>query len=428
MPEKLARIEQLLEVYKGLVEVSALINAITDSTELLPAILDVARRVMKAEAASLFFVLPDGDLELAITSGEHFVFPRADQAQPKIVVPRGCGISGWVIANGQPLLSTDAYADPRFYSGVDQQTGFHTRSILCTPLVRNGKEIGVLQLLNPIHRPAFDELDLEAFNAYGILAATAIDKLRSIERRRAQDRIEQEISFASEIQASFLPQSLPQIESPQFAALYRPALNVGGDFYDVIEIGPDEIYFVVGDVSGKGMPAALLMAQALSILRLILKPGISPVTAMARWNAMLSGHTIRGMFITALLGRVVSSTREVEMCSAGHCHPFLIDSAGHCREVTIAGSPPLGLLPELPNHSHTLTLGIDEWLVLYTDGLVESFNAARQPLKSEGVAALLSAKFAHASEVIEALRLGESLHRLQAPPHDDLTVLAFGFR
>jgi len=205
-------------------------------------------------------------------------------------------------------------------------------------------------------------------------------------------------------------------------------LNIGGDFYDVLEIGPDEIYFVVGDVSGKGIPAALLMAQSLSILRLILQPGVSPVTAMARWNAMLSGRTIRGMFITALLGRLILSTRAVEFCSAGHCHPFLVTDQGIPSQIKIPGSPPLGLLPELTAHSHHLSLKLHEWLVLYTDGLVESFNADDVPLDPEGVMRLLSHPFDSAGEVVDALNRGELEHRQQAAPHDDLTLLVFGFQ
>jgi sigma-B regulation protein RsbU (phosphoserine phosphatase) len=176
------------------------------------------------------------------------------------------------------------------------------------------------------------------------------------------------------------------------------------------------------------MPAALLMAQALSILRLILKPGISPVTAMARWNAMLTGHTIRGMFITALLGRLVLSSRQVELCSAGHCHPIAVDEGGQVREIKIAGSPPLGLLPELPARSHTMKLETHEWLVLFTDGLVESFNPEEVLLDREGVVALLGQKFAGASDVVDALNRGELNHRRGADPHDDLTILVFGFQ
>ena len=425
MAASLSTVEHQLKVYKGLVEVSALINAITNSQELLPAILDVARRVMDVEAASLFLVNATGELELACASGGGGV---GNGAAPKIVVPRGRGIAGWVLDHGRTLLVPDAYADPRFFPDVDKKTGYRSRSILCVPLVRNGSEIGVLQVLNPIGREAFEEADIEGFEAYGTLAATAIDKLRTIERQRQQERVAQEFSFAREIQASFLPQSLPRPAQVNFAAAYRPAMNVGGDFYDVIELGPDEVYFVIGDVSGKGMPAALLMAQALSILRLILQPGVSPVTAMARWNAMLSGRTIRGMFITALLGRLVLSTRTVEFCSAGHCHPFLVNELGQPAQLKTPGSPPLGLLPELPARSHHLTLKSHEWFVLYTDGLVESFNVDDVPLDPEGVLRLLSGQFASAGDVVDALNHGELEHRQQADPHDDLTLLVFGFQ
>ena len=425
MPSDLAALEHQLKVYKGLVEVSALINAITDSKELLPAILEVARRVMEVEASSLFLINPQGELELATASGGA---PNGAVPAQRIVVPRGRGISGWVLEHKQSLLVPDAYADPRFFKETDKLTGFRTRSILCVPLLRGTKEIGVLQVLNPIGRTAFDEGDLEIIEAYGTLAATAIDKLRTIERQHAQERIRQEFDFAREIQKSFLPQTLPQHAHASFAALYRPALNVGGDFYDVIEPGPGEIYFVVGDVSGKGMPAALLMAQALSILRLIVRPGISPIAAMARWNAMLSGHTIRGMFITALLGRVDVPTRQVEICSAGHCHPFRVNAGGEVQEVKIAGSPPLGLLPEIPARSNTITLDPHEYFVAYTDGLTESFDQNDELLDRSGVMALLAQRFATSTDVVDALNLGELRHRQNGDPSDDLTLLVFSLQ
>jgi sigma-B regulation protein RsbU (phosphoserine phosphatase) len=424
MPPDLETLERQLNVYKGLVEVSALINAITDSTELLPAILEVARRVMEVEASSLFLVNGQGELELASASGG----PNRALPTVKIVVPRGRGISGWVLEHRQPLLVPDAYADPRFFKETDKQTGFHTRSIMCVPLLREQKEIGVLQVLNPLGRHAFDETDLEVLVAYGTLAATAIDKLRTIERQRAQERIRQEFAFAQEIQNSFLPQKLPEHARACFAAMYRPALNVGGDFYDVIEPGPDEIYFVVGDVSGKGMPAALLMAQALSILRLIVRPGISPVAAMARWNAMLVGHTIRGMFVTALLGRIDVPSRQVELCSAGHCHPFRVATDGRVEEIKIAGSPPIGLLPEIPARSHLITLASGEYLVAYTDGLTESFDPNDELLDRSGVTQLLAHPFRTPAEVVEALNFGELRHRQDAQPGDDLTLLVFSLQ
>jgi len=415
-----ARLQQQLEIYKGLVEVSALINGITDTHELLPAILDVARRVMKADAASLFLVTPDGNLELAVASWREG--PSGPPAQ-RLIVPRGRGISGWVLEHGQTLLVPDAYEDPRFYREADKQTGYRTRSILCAPLLRNGSEIGVLQVLNPIDREAFDAADLGAFEAYANLAATAIDKLRTIDRRREQQRIEQELAIARDIQASFLPRELPRRDGVSFAASYRPARHVGGDFYDVVEIEPGRFFFVIGDVSGKGMPAALLMAQAVSTLRLILRPQLSPATALARWNEMLYGSTIRGMFITALLGCIDAAGCTVEFATAGHSAPLLVRKGGEVREVAVPGSPPLGILPRRDALSHAHSLECGDSLVCFTDGLSEAFDGSRRELGHEGIRSLLAHPFSTPQEIVDALLRGEAAHRDGADPHDDLTTL-----
>lgn len=419
------QLQHQLDLYKGLVEVSALINGITESKELMPAILDVARRVMCVEAASLFLVNAAGDLEMACGSSE---LTGNGPPPHRIIVPRGRGISGWALKEGKSLLVPDAYADPRFFREADSVTGFRTRSILCVPLARGEHEIGVLQVLNPIGRESFDEADLPVFEAYGTLAATAIDKLRTIERLRDQQRIAQEFSFAHDIQRSLLPQTLPTPSSMRFAATYRPARQVGGDFYDVIDMGDGEFFFVIGDVSGKGMPAALLMAQALTTLRGLLRPGASPATVLSRWNDMLCGHTIRGMFITALLGRIDVGTRDVEFANAGHCHPMRISGNAPPVEFFVPGSPPLGILPNRQMTSLTTKLEPHEWLVAFTDGLVDSFSAARVPLAAVGIERLLSAHFPEATDVVDALNRGELDHRGHADPHDDLTVLVFGFR
>jgi sigma-B regulation protein RsbU (phosphoserine phosphatase) len=419
-----ARLQHQLDVYKGLVEVSALINGITESAELMPAILDVARRVMDTDAASLFLVNSDENLELVVASQSDGVSGPPLQ---RVVVPRGRGISGWVLEHGQALLVRDAYEDPRFYRETDRQTGYRTRSIICVPLQRNNKKIGVLQVLNPRGRESFDEADLAAFEAYANLAATAIDKLRAIERRREEQRIDQELAIAHDIQASFLPQTLPTKDGVSFAASYRPARHVGGDFYDVVEIAPGRFFLVIGDVSGKGMPAALLMAQALSTLRLILQPAISPADALARWNEMLCGRTIRGMFITALLGALDAEERSIELASAGHSGPMLVHAHGSVETIDVPGGPPLGVIPHRTMHSVKLQLSRGDWLVTYTDGLSESFNSDRKSLDDDGIERLLARSFSSAKEIVKALLQGEEEHRGAEDPHDDLTTLVAGW-
>lgn len=417
------KLKRSLETYKGLVEVSALITAITDFRELLSAILDVSRRVMRAEASSLFLVNDTGDLQLVIGRAEERTAQKTD-----IVVPRGKGIAGWVLENGKPLLVPDAYEDPRFYREADKVSGFRTRSILCVPLLRDGREIGVLQVLNSLDRDAFDETDLEAFVAYGNLAGTAIERLRALERRAEQERVQRELDFAREIQNSFLPQTLPHRKGLGFGAYYRPARNIGGDFYDVIEVGPDEVYFVIGDVSGKGIPAALLMAQSLSALRLMIQPGISPAEALMRWNDMACGSTIRGMFVTALVGRIVPSLRTVEYASAGHCHPMRIESSDEAKDIETENGPPIGILRGLQYPLTSLAMDVGDYFVCFTDGLVESFNKNGIALDRPRVLELAGRGFSSPSDVVTALERGERDHRGEAETHDDLTILVFGFQ
>ena len=426
-----APLEDLLALYKGLVEVSTLINAITDYRELLTEIMDVARRVMRAEGSALILLNDRTDeLELVVARAVTGEVLTAHQT-----VPRRGSIAGWVFEHGASALVPDAYADPRFYQGIDRKTGLLTRSILCVPLRRRGVVVGVLQALNALgeDRPAFNAADQEALEAFANLAATAIDKLRFIEELERRARFEQELSIATEIQKSFLPASLPVRADMAFAAQYRPALAVGGDFYDLFEVGPDELYFVIGDVAGKGVPAALLMAQSLSLLRLIIVPGIAPADALERWNQMLCLRPLRGLFVTATLGRVIPSQGLVEAASAGHLPPWLVRGeelgAGSVEEMMVRSGPPLAVMPQARYQPSFLKPPPGEWLVFYTDGLTDCAPAAPgRRLGAEGARRMLEKGFASPQLVVATLLSGEAVHRADSPPQDDLTLLAFGFR
>ncbi|MCK9590067.1 MAG: SpoIIE family protein phosphatase, partial [Terrimicrobiaceae bacterium] len=309
-----------LQIYKGLVEVSGLINSITDYGELLRAILDVARRVIRAEAASLFLVDPEtGGLELAIaTRGE------TGYIEPRLSVPRGKGIAGWVFEHDEPLLIPDAYQDERFFKEADKITGFVTRSILCAPLKSESRILGVLQVLNPREKPAFEAEDFEGFCAYANLTATAMEKLRTLGKIRAQERVERDLAIAAEIQSEILSRAIPrEVHGAVFSAHNTPAANVGGDFYGVFARSPDEICFAIGDVSGKGISAALLMAQTLSAMQFVLTATAGPSAALSRLNETLFANVIRGMFVTTIIARMTPASRRVEIASAGHCLPLL---------------------------------------------------------------------------------------------------------
>lgn len=413
-----------LSIYRGLAEVSTLIGAINDFDELLRAILGVARRVLSSEAASLFLVNTEsGMLDLAMASQEDGVFMRS-----RISVPRGRGIAGWVLEKGESVLITDAYEDSRFFPEADRQTGFRTRSVLCSPLNYKGRIIGVLQLLNSIGKPHFEPEDLEGFEAYAGLTATAIEKIRSLEKLRQQERFERDIAIAADIQRELLSGAIPHdVPGARFAAFNHPAANVGGDFYDVCVRNPYEIYFAIGDVSGKGMSASLLMAQTLSAMEFVFMTTTSPADALAKLNATLSRRIVRGMFVTALIARLTPSNGRVEIGSAGHCKPILCHANGQVEVIHTESALPLGILPDRKYRQGKVYLEPGDHIVCYTDGLSESKAFDSDALFEDGLISSLSGRrFASPQSVVEHIIREEKAHRGSENQKDDLTVLVGG--
>lgn len=425
MPDEITSLKKSLKIYRGLVEVSGLIGSITDYDELLRAILDVARRVISAEAASLFFVNPaTGCLDLAIASSVEGEFDHKP-----ISVPRGRGIAGWVFEHGEGLLIEDAYADPRFYKDADRQTGFRTRSILCAPLKRDGTVIGVLQILNPRDKAAFDREDLDGFEAYANLTATAIEKLRNLQRLREQERIQRDISIAAEIQSELLSRAIPaSTPGLRFAAHNTPASNVGGDFYDVFVKTSSETYFSIGDVSGKGIAASLLMAQTLSAMQFVFASSGSPSDSLTRLNNTLNDRIVRGMFVTMLVGRIMPLDATIEIASAGHCKPAVLRANGRAEWLEIEPALPLGVLPGRSYLHQTFPFAPGDVLVVFTDGLSESqADISGEFFDTILLPTIEQSRAGSPEEMIAALVAAEQSHRGSRSQRDDLTILAGGY-
>ena len=412
-----------LAIYKGLVEVSCLINSITDHDALLRSILSVARRVMGAEAASIFLVDErTGALRLEMDA-------RGDEQyeRPGIVVPPGQGVAGWVLEHQEALLIPDAAVDARFYKAADAATGFVTKSILCAPLRHGENRLGVIEVLNATGREGFESADLEPFAAYADLTATAIEKLRGIDRLRKQERVERDLAIAGDIQRELLGQGLPErLGAFRFAARNTPAAAVGGDFHGVFPRANGDVDFVVGDVSGKGISASLLMAQTLSALPFVFDASGGPASALAALNDKFSEAMIRGMFITVIAGRLRRGSRTASLSSAGHCPPILVRRNGEASLIPVPSSLPVGVVSGTAYDESSIVLEEGDRLVFYTDGLAESrgpdgamfesclIEAAEGPNKSP-------------EALLERILEAERLHRGEAQVLDDLTVLVGGF-
>ena len=197
--------EEVKKLY-GLIEASTTIISTLDLDKLLDHIMVIAKKVIGAEASSLMLVdAESGNLSYEVALGE-----KGEAIEGKIQLQKGKGIAGWVAEKGVPLLVPDVSKDDRFYMGVDQITGFHTRSILCVPMKVREKLIGVLEAINPVKGDAFTQSDLEIFSAFSSLASIAIENARMTQGMLEKKALEKELSIAREIQQKFLIHEFPE--------------------------------------------------------------------------------------------------------------------------------------------------------------------------------------------------------------------------
>jgi sigma-B regulation protein RsbU (phosphoserine phosphatase) len=412
--------------YRGLVRVSCIINSIKDYRELLTSLLATTKEVMDCDAGSLMLYNEDThDLSWHVALGE-----KADKLKEMGRLPMGKGVAGWVAENRKPALVPDTATDERFFRGADTRTGFQTKSIVCVPLELDGKLVGVLQALNPKSKKGFDERDLEVFEAYGSMAATAIEKIRWQQAMVEQARLKRDLEAAREIQARFLPQSLDDLATDlQLAFAYQPAQQVGGDFYDAQRTEGGAIALLAGDVTGKGMPAALLMAQVLSEFRHQVPPETDPSVILARMNDALASKSARGMFATAWCGiaRPAPGGLELVHASAGHPAP-LRAGLGRSAFTEVPSGPPLAIAPGMEFPPARLRLDPGELLCLFTDGITEGRDPAGQEYGYDRLRLLAEGWKGDAKASAEAIVADAKRFWSTAPQRDDVTLLLFGPR
>ena len=367
----LKTIEKKVEDLKTLIEVSAIISSTLDFCDLMRLVMEKAKGVMDAEACSILLYNKENnklEFDLALCREEAV----SDILREKVTLDMGQGIAGWVAENQAPLLIKDAKTDSRFCPEADRLTYFTTRSLIAVSLVGRSGLIGVAEILNPKNKDFFDDYDLEIFQTLSRQIAIAIENARFYKESVEKEKLRQELEIASVIQKSFLPESpIFKKDRLTLSALNLSATQVGGDLYDFIELGPNRVGVFIGDVSGKGISAALYMAKVISDFRYIASQVVAPEIAMGRLNSALS-QAPRGMFLTGIFGIVDLSKGNISLSVAGH-PPFLWLTDGEVKVMNVASGPPLGILPtEYPSTEITLKKG--DRLIFLTDGIFEAKN------------------------------------------------------
>ena len=419
------------------------VNLIYSFSEKLAALLDLERVAqLTLQEARHLIVATDGAILLlddetgALTSAAAF----GDELPGLSGFKRGTGIAGTVAATGVGEIVNDVMGDPRRINAV-----IDVRSLVCAPLKVGEKVIGVMMLASTLPM-AYEARELKLLNTLALQTATAIENARLFERtvqagyererllalnkaaEVARAGYERELELAATIQADLFPAQLPVMPGYDLAARNRPARRCGGDYYDAIPSGGTgddaSVLLCVADVSGKGVPASLLMSHMQATLRALLGRTASLQELTARAHDLLHGSTADNKYVTAALLELQPATGRASYVSAGHINSLLVRKSGEVVPLGSTGAP-LGLLPPgLPYDTTHLTIEPGDCLVLCSDGVPDAQDDRDNEFGESRLTAIVQdAGHQSSSEIVSQVFDAIDQFAGAAPQFDDITLM-----
>ncbi|HEV7426653.1 MAG TPA: SpoIIE family protein phosphatase [Thermoanaerobaculia bacterium] len=297
------------------------------------------------------------------------------------------------------------------------------RSAVCAPLLVADAVLGVLYIDYTSARGVVAEDDVRLLAQIARFAAVTLERTRLREEAFAKAKIDEELRTAYTIQRRLLPSALPEIEGYRFAGANRPCKTVSGDYYDVVVRPDGRIYFVIADVSGKGITAALVMSSVATAFAIFTRHDPTPADLLRDINATLAPKTSPSKFVTMVAGVLDPATGVVSFANAGHVAPLVVSKNGvealHSTDIVV------GILPDAQYRNQSLTLAAGDSLVLFTDGVTEAENIAEEQLGLDPVCDML--RTMHGSEAHAILEtIDTHVHEFigEVPAGDDVTMLA----
>jgi len=326
------------------------------------------------------------------------------------------------MGNRVAILSADAMGDQRFSMALSVMN-FRIRSMMCAPIIANDEALGIIHLDTTRQDRQFTLDDLDLLAAVTNQTAFAIANAQLHRKLLLQERTERDLQLARQVQESFLPKRFPEIAGMQFCASYKAALEVGGDFYDFIPLAGDRLGIVVGDISGKGIPAALMMALLQGSLRTLVTAGHRGPELISKLNDYLWANIPSHSLITLFYGELNTRTGDLCFLNCGHNAPFLARSDQRLERL-VSTSMVLGIQPDPPFQVNNTQLQPGDALLLFTDGITEAFNELEEEYGEDRVTAFLQAHRGLPSEQILQLLVEEVLLFCgHVRPGDDMTLM-----
>jgi phosphoserine phosphatase RsbU/P len=405
------------EALETLAEIGREVASVLDLDQLFARIAQLTKRVIDYRTFGILLLNDDGELEIkiAVHFGEKRDLPR---------VKLGEGIVGYAALHREPVLVSDVSNDPRYIRVVPD-----VRSELAIPMLVKDRVIGVVDLESP-ELEAFSKRDVEILTLLASQAAVAIENARLYEELRAnEERLEKEVRFAQRVQMALLPTEPPKrLKGVEVAASFAPAREVGGDFHDYLAPESNTLVVAVGDVSGKGVPAALYSAFAAELVRgrtfrrRYLPERSTPASVLASINTILHQRQLEEYYCTLCYTIFDLKRRTMTMANSGLPYPVRCSAEG-CGQIELPGVP-LGSFAGSTYDEMTFSLQAGEVYVFCTDGVFEAMNSLSQEFTAARLVDVVgSARDLPAARIVAAIFQAVAEWRGDTPPNDDMTAV-----
>ncbi len=406
------------DALETLAEISREVASVLDLDQLFARIAQLTKRVIDYRTFGILLLNKEGELEikLAVHFGEKRDVPR---------VKLGEGLVGYAALHREPVLVADVSQDPRYIRVVPD-----VRSELAIPMLIKDRVIGVVDLESP-ELDAFSKRDVEILTLLASQAAVAIENARLYEELRDNEaRLEKEVRFAQRVQIALLPTEPPKrLKGVEVAAAFAPAREVGGDFHDYLAPESNTMVVAVGDVSGKGVPAALYSAFAAELVRgrtfrrRYLPERSSPASVLASINTILNQRQLEEYYCTLCYTIFDLKRRTMTMANSGLPYPVRCSAEG-CNQIELPGVP-LGSFAGSSYDEVTYALHAGEVYVFCTDGVFEAMNARGQEFTASRLLDVVGrSRELPAAKIVNAIFQAVSEWRGDTPPNDDMTAVA----
>src|SRR6266403_738802 len=422
MPETIQKAAGLSVVDKlrMLLDITKTISRSLDLDEVLNLVMDTLDSLIPYDAAGIY-LLKRSQPQSEWAEDETYVFHTQvvrgydiDDLQ-ELGLKMGEGLIGHVAVSGKPFISPDVRNEPRY---INARAG--TRSEMVAPIISNHEVIGVFDLESD-ELNAYSKDDLEILGLLASQVAIIIEKVMLHDQMLEKQRLETQLEVARQVQLELLPARDPQLEGFDISAYNFPTEEVSGDYYDWVRIYDDQIGIVIADVSGKGVPAALLMAFLRASLRAATHIGYSPHISMSKVNYLLWESIERNQFVTAFYGVLDATNRTLSYSNAGH-NPALLMKADGTEQFEERGGVPLGMFRDSRYYEYFETIEPGEVFVLYTDGVTEAMNSTDEEYgRDRLVAAVRAGRELPAREMIDFIHRDLTVWTDGRGAHDDVT-------